>query len=328
MDIKISDLLTAAGVTGLPGRTEGSPERVREAVTARLKEEKMNTKKRPSRLLRTVLIAAAVAAALAVAGIAYNMNFGEMSVGKEQESVYRAEPRDVIEIPPADSPVSRAFEELDDFRREVQSKQPVGSITQEELEQIMADNERIRQKYFELAGEYGLKPGREATSVDSVQELGRSIHNSHILPPDDPRATIAYGAYTDIGTIEYIGGFTLPGGGLADYGIGTATKGTMSRLGTAIYLDELEEWDYTTADGTNVLLGIAERKSLLYVELEHCYVLAVIRAGYEGADSESVISEFDWNRGAHTAVTRDDIEYFADNIDLAAIDAIAEAGQK
>ena len=42
----------------------------------------------------------------------------------------------------------------------------------------MADNERIRQKYFELAGEYGLKPGREATSVDSVQELGRSIHNS------------------------------------------------------------------------------------------------------------------------------------------------------
>ena len=50
--------------------------------------------------------------------------------------------------------------------------------------------------------------------------------------------------------------------------------------------------------------------------------------GYEGADSESVISEFDWNRGAHTAVTRDDIEYFADNIDLAAIDAIAEAGQK
>ena len=32
MDIKISDLLTAAGVTGLPGRTEGSPERVREAV--------------------------------------------------------------------------------------------------------------------------------------------------------------------------------------------------------------------------------------------------------------------------------------------------------
>ena len=45
MDIKISDLLTAAGVTGLPGRAEGSPERVREAVTARLKEEKMNTKK-------------------------------------------------------------------------------------------------------------------------------------------------------------------------------------------------------------------------------------------------------------------------------------------
>ena len=69
---------------------------------------------------------------------------------------------------------------------------------------------------------------------------------------------------------------------MADYGIGTATKGTMSRLGTAVYLDELEEWDYTTADGTNVLLGIAERKSLLYVELEHCYVLAVIRAGYEG----------------------------------------------
>lgn len=115
---------------------------------------------------------------------------------------------------------------------------------------------------------------------------------------------------------------------MADYGIGTATKGTMSRLGTAIYLDELEEWDYTTADGTNVLLGIAERKSLLYVELEHCYVLAVIRAGYEGEDRESVISEFDWNRGAHTAVTRDDIEYFADNIDFAAIDAIAEAGQK
>ena len=328
MDIKISDLLPDSGVTGLPGAADGDPKRVREAVMRKIKEENMNTKRRIRKPSRILLIVAAVAAVLSIAAIAYNSTLRDMTSGKEADSPYRAEPRDIITVLPQDSPTYKAFEEVNEFRREVQSQQPTGGVTQEEFEQIMADNERINQKSLEVAEKYGLKPQTESTEVRSVAELGATIHNGSLLPRDDPRAIVTFGNYTDIGTISYTGGFTLPGGGVADYGIQTATKGTMSTVGAAVYLDELEEWNHTTDDGTSVLLAIGERKSLLYVELEHCYVLAVLRTGSEGADVEIVTSEFDWNRGTHTAVTREDLEYFADNIGFAGIDAIAEAGQK
>ena len=343
MEIKISDLLPASGIEPLPNPCESDAERVRASVMRKLREDNMNnTKRRPRRLARTLLIAAAVAATLTVAGLAAAHGFGELSHGKEAQSPYRSEPRDIIEVLPADSPAYKAGQELEQFRREVQAGQPRGGITQEEYEQVMADNERIAEKYLELAEKYGLKPARVVESADSLEELLNGLYEYtgvrafSLLPREDPRSIIPRGSYTDCGSVSYGGAFTLPKPisednpmhGAVEYSIVTTVEGTFTTGSTAVYLDEFDEWEYETAGGVRVLLGMGERKSLLYAELEHCRVLASVRAGSVGADAEVVTSELDWNRGCHTAITREDLEYFADSIDFAALDDIAAFGQQ
>ena len=332
MQVIISDLLPSAGIEALPGSVEGDSERVREAVLARLKEEKMNARKR-FRTGRTLLIAAVVTVLLSAAAFAAAQGFSELSHRREAESRYRSEPRDIVEVAPEDSPLYMAFEELREFREELQSQQPTGALTQEEFDKVMEDNERISEKYVELAEKYGLRPVKSLGSFSSLEGLVTAlnefaaVHDSSFLPAEDPRATVISASYTDCGSFSYAGGFTLPGGGAADYGIRSAAKGAMENLTEAIYLDEMEDWKYTAADGTEVLLGLGERKALLYVELEHCYVMATIRAGSAGADEESVISEFAWNKGTHTAISREDLEYFADSIGFGTIDALAASAQ-
>lgn len=329
MDVKISELLTAAAPEKLPCPAECDSAALREAVMGKIKEEGMTPKKtgRRLRLRRTLIIAAVIAAALALGALAYGSTFRDLYYRTEDKSPYRAVPRDVITVLPEDSPEYMAYRELDEYRREVQSGLPTGGLTEEEFAVVIEANEKIEQKYLELAEEYGLTPVK-SERVDSAAELGASIHDSYLLPQDDPRAVMIYSTLSNVGSISHNGGFTLPGGGVADYGLSTATKGAFESIGAAVYLDELDEWTYTTGEGYDLLLAIGERKSLLYAELEHCYVLAVIRAGSAGPDSEIITSEFDWNKGTHTAVTRSDIEYLAEQIHFSGIDMLAAGGQE
>lgn len=66
MEVKISDLLPDADISGLPAPVQADPDRVREAVMGKLKEEHMQTTKRPRKIRRTLVIAAAAAALLYV----------------------------------------------------------------------------------------------------------------------------------------------------------------------------------------------------------------------------------------------------------------------
>ena len=66
MEVKISDLLPDADITGLPAPVQADPDRVREAVMGKLKEEHMQTTKRPRKIRRTLVLAAADAAMLYV----------------------------------------------------------------------------------------------------------------------------------------------------------------------------------------------------------------------------------------------------------------------
>ena len=72
MDVKISDLLPAAGIDGLPNRVEGDGVRVRAAVMRKLAAEAAppGTGRRPRRLGRTLLAAAITAALLGVTACA------------------------------------------------------------------------------------------------------------------------------------------------------------------------------------------------------------------------------------------------------------------
>ena len=73
MEVKISDLLPDADITGLPAPVQADPDRVREAVMGKLKEEHMQTTKRPRKIRRTLVLAAAAAALLGVTALAAAM---------------------------------------------------------------------------------------------------------------------------------------------------------------------------------------------------------------------------------------------------------------
>ena len=73
MEVKISDLLPDADISGLPAPVQADPDRVREAVMGKLKEEHMQTTKRPRKIRRTLVIAVAAAALLGVTALAAAM---------------------------------------------------------------------------------------------------------------------------------------------------------------------------------------------------------------------------------------------------------------
>ena len=322
MELKISDLLPAAGIEPLPNPMGTDERRVREAVMRKLKEESMkNTAKRPRRAGRVLLIAAAVAAALTVASLAAAHGFGELSHEKETAAPFAG--RDVVSVLPADSAQYEAYQELKDFAAGVRAGLPTGGLTPEEFDEVRAGEARIDAKYLELAHEYGLKPATEVHELRSLAELHAAL-GAEILPADDGRAAVHRGRYDNAGTLEYSGGFTLAGGGVADYIFTYAARGAMSTAEAYVYLDEVDEWEYVTADGRELLLGLGPDKGLIYAGLESGWVLITVRAGTDGADSEAVLSESGENRGAHTAVTRADLESFAESVNFAAIDGIAE----
>ena len=73
MEVKISDLLPDADISGLPAPVQADPDRVREAVMGKLKEEHMQTTKRPRKIRRTLVLAVAAAALLGVTALAAAM---------------------------------------------------------------------------------------------------------------------------------------------------------------------------------------------------------------------------------------------------------------
>lgn len=73
MEVKISDLLPDADISGLPAPVQADPDRVREAVMGKLKEEHMQTTKRTRKIRRTLLLAVAAAALLGVTALAAAM---------------------------------------------------------------------------------------------------------------------------------------------------------------------------------------------------------------------------------------------------------------
>ena len=314
MELKISDLLPAAGIESLPNPMGTDARLVREAVMRKLKEENMtNTAKRHRRIVRVLLIAAALAAMLTVAGLAAAQGFGELSREKETAAPFAG--RDVVSVLPVDSAQYKAYQEFKDFAEEVRSGQPTGALTPEEFAEVMAAEARIGAKYLELAGEYGLTPATETYEFRSLAQLHAAL-GAEILPADDERATVRYGRLDNAGAIEYRGGFTLSDGSVADYVFNYVPSGAMSTAEACVYLDEVEEWEYAGTGGLELLLGIGPERSLVYAELEDGWALAAIRAGAAGADGEASLSEAGGSRDARHCA---ELERSAGSLNLAAL---------
>jgi len=98
----------------------------------------------------------------------------------------------------------------------------------------------------------------------------------------------------------------------------SAVKGTFSRSDYLLAnLDNFEEWEYVTADGTTVILAISANKSLLVANLDNCFVFVNILSGTENNDSSKT------SYGAQP-IDKGDLEAFADGFDFAKLITLAK----
>ncbi len=323
MEIKISDLLAKSGVTGLPGGVKGDPERVREAVMRKIKEENVNNanmnnaKKRARKPGRILLIAAVVAALLSVAGLAYGLGLNR-TVDRREVKPGTGELLDVAGICTAASAEGKASSEWDEYRRSLPDSdmQLDGSVSNA-LYYMGAYNSKMAQKLEEIAEKYSLALPGEVSEVRSQTELYGQLGSGTLLP-GSAGAINGFGRVFDTGSFDYSDSFSSADGPV-EYNMFVTAKGTMP---SPVYffadMDSLEQSDYTASDGSTAMLGLGDDSSVIFAEMEHSFVMINVRSGIKGADSE----------GIGSAITREDLEYFADSIDFAAIDAIAGAGQK
>lgn len=316
MIVKISDLLAAADMGALPDPVAGEPERVREAVLRKLKEEQMNTKKHTRRAGRTLLIAAAVAALLGIGAVAYSLSLGG-AVDRQEVKPGTGELSDVLGICTAASPEGRAASEWDEYRRGLPEAemQPDGSVT-DAMYYMGAYNAGMAGKLSEIAAEYSLKLPGAVSEAASRPELYAAVGRDISLP-ESAGAVRSFGRVTDTGSFEYTDSFAADTGAVA-YDMYVTAKGAMP---APVYFfadtSGFEESRCTAPDGTEVLLGLGDDSAVLFAETEHSFVMVNIRSGRLGADSE----------GVGGAVTLPDLEHFAGSIDFAAIDAAAGSGQ-
>lgn len=316
MDVKISDLLAATDIGTLPGPVAGEPERVREAVLRKLKEEQMNTKKRTRRAGRTLLMAAAVAALLCIGAVAYSLSLGG-TVDRQEVKPGTGELSDVLGVCTAASPEGQAVSEWDEYRCGLSDAdmQPDGSVT-DALYYMGAYNAEMSDKLSDIASEHSLRLPGEVEEVEGRDGLYAAVGRDLSLP-ESSGAVRSFGRVTDTGSFSCSDSFCTENGS-AVYDMFVTAKGAMP---APVYFfadtSGFEESRYTAGDGVNVLLGLGDDSAVLFAETEHSFVMVNIRSGRLGADSE----------GVGSAVTLPDLERFAGSIDFTAIDAAAASGQ-
>ena len=138
-----------------------------------------------------------------------------------------------------------------------------------------------------------------------------------ILPLDADRNLYAVsGRYFEGGALQIVNQAGIRDGLTVSYDLYRSVKGWFSRdVRIFTELDTMEEWSYTTADSTVVILAMGENQSVLMAELENSFIYVHIRSGSENTDP---------SRGSYgcPTVEKADLEAFADSINFTALDSI------
>ena len=325
MRLDISDLLTAASIEELPGARQADTARLTEAVSRKIKEEKMQKTKKRARTGRILLIAAAIAAALSIAGLAYGLSLRD-AVSDEIVWPVTGEKTELLGAYPGGGTEAAAVREWVEYRQDADT---LPAVSYEEFEELRAKipsgswalgawTEEAAERLAEIAQKHGLTLPGEAADVSTQSELYAALGSGPFLPAADARAASTGGTVFDTGSFDWGGAFTLENGDAADYGLYCTVRGTMPGMDRFFAdLDGMEQWSFTTPGGVNVLLGAGAEMSVLYAETGSCYILVNIRAGLESAYHEAS------QDGIHGALTRSDLEGFASGIDFDAIESAA-----
>ena len=184
--------------------------------------------------------------------------------------------------------------------------------------QYGAFTEESRDALIAIMEKYDLQPYTESVAVyDRVpQELYEAVGVSDFLPESCAtyRGTIGTDfpgcSVRNASTIlVYSDETRLPDGTIVTYELNNFVKGYMHDfLGIDPDLETIEEWDYTTADGTPVHLSKYGYKCMLMADLPNSFVSITVLRENEPESSE--------------LLSKDQVEDFADMFDYKAINKI------
>lgn len=174
-----------------------------------------------------------------------------------------------------------------------------------------------------LLKKYDLKMHSAPTNANTLAELYSTVGISGFMP-----AIGETGDYPVSGTIYDDGTFSfnctadLSGAGSVSYQFYSFGKDYFTR-GIYMFEDRLEspeEWQYTTADGVDVLLALGEYKSILAVDMDNCFIFVNIMSGKsnettgtDGADASYGMPTLD----------KAALEVFAESFDFTAINGLS-----
>ncbi|MDR2513713.1 MAG: hypothetical protein LBD02_00705 [Christensenellaceae bacterium] len=166
---------------------------------------------------------------------------------------------------------------------------------------------------------YGLKMHAAPVDLSSLDALYSALGVSGFMPAagSNGEYPVSGRLYEDA-TFSFNSAAALPSGVDLRYQFYRFAKGSLTRTGFLIAdADALDEWTYPTAGGVNVLLAIGANKSILAADLDNGFVFINVLAGTENGNINA-------NSFGAKAITKADLEAFADSFGFPVIDSLAK----
>lgn len=297
-----------------------SAERVKERTMANLGAAPKGRGK-SLRVSRILLIAAAVAAVLSVSAVA-SRGFG---LREMQGTV--PDSGSTVTVPGlSGTPEYQAALEwqgyLDEWYKTGENENDPYNTHWDVYDYEGAHSQLARDTLDSIVEKYGLRMKTKVhTSVESLEELYSELGADGFLPEmpksreydASGREFEAEGRVFDGGGFAFFCAADFPGG-YVKYSIRCYAKGIFD-YGWHEYDYGYEDWNYTTAEGVEVMLALGSAQSIIAADLENCFIRVNIHSGTHN------IMQAHSSYGEPT-LDREDLEAIADIFDLAAIDAL------
>ena len=258
---------------------------------------------------RLTMLAAAVALAAALSGLAVAANFfglrdvllpeqGRVNVVDENGVAVPGEyeRKDFVSLSGwSDTPESKALAEwqtfLDSYDRDGAIIGSIGNNPtgfEERYGNYLVYTQEMADKLEEIVARYDLKlhswmevvlPETWPTAVGDFLRENVTPYSGYIYE----NGTFRFDGDAELGSGE------LKGYGTIEYQFSRSVKGTFDDVALNIGdLSDFEEWGYKTADGTSVTLGLgAQNRSLILADLGDSFILVNVLTGREGDDTFS-----------------------------------------
>ena len=146
-----------------------------------------------------------------------------------------------------------------------------------------------------------------ADALDAIAEkYGLTLHGGFSEASTD-RLSELYGGFAgenrgsgytyDDGTFQFDGRYVFSDGEEVDYQFRRSMKGVLDAVGlNAGDTESYDQWEYKTECGVPVLLALGEYKSLIFADLEDCFIAVNVLSGSETPERlEELADSFDFS---------------------------------